>query len=240
MVLAIATVTIFIVLFRFYGDVPVEYYRNYAPGEAIVPVTTNNDKPQPGYFKAQPEWDWSVPKHASSMDGYARTPRNRDVVVLTASDGGGHNSAIPNVLERVLDDRDKYCAKHGYTSLWLNTSRYDIGAAHRTWSKIPAVAEAFHLHPTAEWVWLIDTDIILMTPDYDLVDEILSPAAITRGLMRDTPILDGQLKKNPTHINTPAHFRVEEIDILITQDHQSVNTGSTFSAAPPSRAGFSR
>jgi hypothetical protein len=98
----------------------------------------------------------------------------------------------------------------------------------QTWSKIPAVAEAFFLYPNAEWIWLIDTDIIMMTPDYDLVDEILSPDAIKRGLMRDTPILDGQLKKNPTHINTPSDFRVEEIDILITQDHQSVNTGSTF------------
>jgi hypothetical protein len=130
-ILAISAISIFIVLFRFYGDVPVEYYRNYGPGEAIAPVTNNNDKPQPGYFKAQPEWDWSIPKHANSWDGYARSPRNRDVVVLTASDGGGHNSAIPNVLERVLDDREKYCAKHGYTNLWLNTSRYDIGEAHR-------------------------------------------------------------------------------------------------------------
>ena len=68
----------------------------------------------------------------------------------------------------------------------------------------------------------------MMQPDYDLVKEIVGPDAIKRGLMRDTPILDGQLKKNPTNINTPKDFRVEDIDILITQDHQSVNTGSTF------------
>ena len=201
---------------------------------------------QPGYFKTQPEWDWKVPEYAG-WNGYVRTPRNRDIVVLTASDGGGHNSVIPNVLERVLDDREKYCIRHGYTHLWLNTSRYDIGEAHRvswkivelldravclhviqTWSKIPAVAEAFSLYPSAEWVWLVDTDIILMEPDYDLVREIVGPAAIKRGLMRDTPILDGQLKKNPTNVSTPKDFRIENIDILITQDHQSVNTGSTF------------
>jgi hypothetical protein len=130
--LAIAALTTTcIVLFTFISDVPVEYYRNYGTVEAIAPITTNNDKPQPGFFKGQPEWDWSIPEHANTFDGYARAPRNRDVVVLTASDGGGHNSAIPNVLERVLDDREKYCAKHGYRSLWLNTSRYDIGDAHR-------------------------------------------------------------------------------------------------------------
>jgi|SRR5690242_1451806 len=127
---AIAIVTALIVLFRFFGDVPADYYRNYAPGEAVVPTTLKNDQPQPGYFKAQPEWDWKVPDYAG-WNGYARNPRNRDIVVLTASDGGGHNSAIPNVLERVLDDRQKYCDRHGYTNLWLNTSRYDIGEAHR-------------------------------------------------------------------------------------------------------------
>jgi hypothetical protein len=55
----VSLLTIFIVLFNFYGDVPVEYYRNYGPGETIAPVTNNNDTPRPGYFKAQPEWDWS-------------------------------------------------------------------------------------------------------------------------------------------------------------------------------------
>ncbi|KAL5114474.1 hypothetical protein ACEQ8H_007617 [Pleosporales sp. CAS-2024a] len=226
---AITSMTLLGVLFRFYGDVPVEYYRNYGPGEAALPpVMTQNTAPQPAYFKSQPEWYWDVPKYANSWDGYARTAKNSDIVVLTASDGGGHNSLIPNVLERVLEDRAQYCARHGYTHLWLNTSRYDVGKAHRTWSKIPAVAEAFYLYPNAEWVWLIDTDIILMNPDYDLVAEILSPDALRRGLMLDSPILDGQLKSNPTHINTPATLRVEDMDILITQDHQSVNTGSTF------------
>lgn len=67
-----------------------------------------------------------------------------------------------------------------------------------------------------------------MTPDYDLVNEILSPAALKRGLMGDTPILNGELKDNPSNINTPKNFRVEDVDILITQDHQSVNTGSMF------------
>lgn len=84
------------------------------------------------------------------------------------------------------------------------------------------------MHPTAEWVWLIDTDIIIMTPEFSLIDNLISPAAIEKGIMRGTPILDGQLKKNPTHINTPSKIRVEDIDILITQDHQSINTGSTF------------
>lgn len=98
----------------------------------------------------------------------------------------------------------------------------------QTWSKIPAVAEAFHMHPTAEWVFLLDTDIILMSTDVSLVDDIIAPKAIEKGIMRDTPILDGQLKKHPTNITTPIDYDVNDVDILITQDHQSVNTGATF------------
>ena len=130
--LGLSVIAFFVILFRIYGDVPSEYYRSYEPAGGPVPdIATQNDTPQPGYFKAQPEWDFSVPRASKGWDGYARKPRPQDVIVLTASDGGGHNSAIPNVLERVLDDRKEYCAKHGYTHLWINTSRYDIGEAHR-------------------------------------------------------------------------------------------------------------
>jgi hypothetical protein len=130
-ILVISILISFGILFKLFGDVPVEYYRNYGPTEGPLPnPQPQNDTPQPGYFKAQPEWDFPVPPTAKGWAGYAKKPRNRDIVVLTASDGGGHNSAIPDVLKRVLGDRQSYCDRHGYTNLWLNTSRYDIGEAH--------------------------------------------------------------------------------------------------------------
>ncbi|KAH9868777.1 hypothetical protein J1614_007851 [Plenodomus biglobosus] len=226
----ICLITLAIPLFHFYADVPIAYYRAHAPGSPSHPLVsqTQNDVPQPGFFKEQPEWDWDVPEYSSKWKGYARIPKSNDIVLLTASDGGGHNSAIPNVLERVLQDREAYCERHGYTSLWLNTTRYDIGDAHRTWAKIPAVAEAFSIHPTAEWVFLLDTDIVIMTPSTDIIQSILSPSAITNGLLLNTPILKGQLKDHPTHINTPTSYRVQDVDVLITQDHQSINSGAIF------------
>ena len=123
---------------------PASYYRNYEPGNPIVPAKVDNAKPQPGYFKAQPEWNFKVPPSAKGWEGYAKTPRNRDIVVLTASDGGGHNSAIKDVLSRVLQDRQEYCDKHGYINLWLNTSRYDIGDAHRVSTHLGATKTTKH------------------------------------------------------------------------------------------------
>jgi hypothetical protein len=46
--------------------------------------------------------------------------------------------------------------------------------------------------------------------------------------MRNTPILDDQLARNPTNISTPVSPRIQDIDILLTQDHQPLNTGSVF------------
>ncbi|KAI8938719.1 hypothetical protein NX059_004587 [Plenodomus lindquistii] len=233
-ILIFSLFTLAILLFHFYADVPISYYRAHAPGFAPTSpsptpkIETQNDVPQPGFFKHQPEWDWEVPDYSNGWKGFSRVPQPSDVVLLTASDGGGHNSAIPNVLERVLGDREDYCKRHGYTNLWLNTSRYDIGDAHRTWSKIPAVAEAFHRLPNAEWILLLDTDIILMTPSTDLITSILSPTAISTGILRNASILEGEIKKHTPRTRTPSSPRPENMDILITQDHLGVNTGAVF------------
>jgi hypothetical protein len=116
-VLAITGITIFIIIFEFFGKISIEHYHVYGPGETMFPVMVDNERPQPGYFKAQPEWNFSVPASARGWKGYAKTPQNQDIVVLTASDGGGHNSAIPNLLDQVLKNRQAYADKHGYTNL---------------------------------------------------------------------------------------------------------------------------
>jgi hypothetical protein len=98
----------------------------------------------------------------------------------------------------------------------------------QTWTKIPAAAEAFYLHPTAQWIWLLDTDAILMNNSIDILSSILRLVAIAGNIMRSTPILDDQLAKNSTNISTPTSPRIQDIDVLLTQDHQSLNTGSVF------------
>lgn len=98
----------------------------------------------------------------------------------------------------------------------------------QTWSKIPAVAEAFHQVPNAEWVWLIDTDVLIMNREYDLVKEIVGPAAIKKGILKHRNIVDGDPKEHPTGVYTPSKYNVEDVDILITQGYKYPNTGSVF------------
>lgn len=57
-------------------------------------------------------------------------PRPDQVVMLMASDGQGHNSQIPHLFERALENRREYAELHGYNFHFLNITRYGLGGAH--------------------------------------------------------------------------------------------------------------
>jgi hypothetical protein len=80
---------------------------------------------EPNYFKNQKEWNWEAPLVPST-----EPIKPEEILILTASNGGGHNAAIPDLLEKVCDDRDKYAKRNGYTHLWLNTDNYYVGDVH--------------------------------------------------------------------------------------------------------------
>ncbi|KAF5850820.1 hypothetical protein GGP41_010521 [Bipolaris sorokiniana] len=228
LILASFAVFLVIVPLSYHHAIPIQRYRDYVTGDTVVELKTNNNPPQTQYFKFEPEWDWDAPNYASSLNGFKREPKPENVIVLTASDGGGHNSEIPNLLERVLENREEYCARHGYTSLWLNASRYDIGDFHRVrqlpqrsskplkclttdvgMGQNPRLSRSLLPLSQAEWIWLMDADMIIMTPSIPLISSILSPSAIEKGIMCSTMLLNGE--NPPTNIYTPTHYRVEDV-----------------------------
>ncbi|OCK81778.1 glycosyltransferase family 34 protein [Lepidopterella palustris CBS 459.81] len=221
-ILTFLSVLVILILVELYTSLPFRYPYGHS---RIFPIEAPSTETV--YFKLAKYWQFNVPPTIKSV---AKIPKPANIVVLTASDGGGHNSAIPCLLERVIENRQIYCDNHGYQNLWLNTSKYNIGTAHRTWSKIPAVAESFRLYPEAEWVWLIDSDIILMTPPLSLTSHLLSPAALDKGIIKKAILVDGMEDDHPrrTNITMPEEPCIADLDILITQDHQSINTGSVF------------
>ena len=59
---------------------------------------------------------------------------------------------------------------------------------HPVWGKISAISRAFEQHPSAEWVWWLDMDAIIMAPHLNLYDHVLSPSAMRNHLLKDTRI----------------------------------------------------
>jgi hypothetical protein len=56
------------------------------------------------------------------------------------------------------------------------------------WAKIPAISDAFNMYPEAEWVWWLDVDAIIMNPNIDLYEHVLSPTALGR-LLREGELI---------------------------------------------------
>src|ERR1700737_2624388 len=52
------------------------------------------------------------------------------------------------------------------------------------WSKLPAVMDAFEKYPESEWVWWLDIDAMIVTPQFDVYSQLLENSAM-KGLLQE-------------------------------------------------------
>ena len=72
----------------------------------------------------------------------------------------------------------------------VDLSSYKIThKTHAVWGKLPAILEAFEKFPHAEWIWWLDVDAVIMTPEIDLFNFLLSPEILTTKLREGDPII---------------------------------------------------
>ncbi|KAK9449494.1 galactosyl transferase GMA12/MNN10 family-domain-containing protein, partial [Limtongia smithiae] len=153
-------------------------------------------------------------------------PKGDKIVLLTASDGKGHNSEIKNLFDMVMQNRAEYCAYHGYTYQFTNISDFKIPGRPVVWAKLPSIQNAFDVNPNAEWVWWLDTDAIIMTPELDLASQLLDRNVMLSRFAYGEQIRfpNGQF----TGLKVPDVINPDDIDIIISQDYHGVNAGSIF------------
>ncbi|KAK7206646.1 galactosyl transferase GMA12/MNN10 family-domain-containing protein [Myxozyma melibiosi] len=163
-----------------------------------------------------------------SIKGMARDvlePKGSKIVLLSASDGHGHNNAIANLFERATSNRLQYCAFHDYVYQYIDLSRYEADGRSAVWHKIPAIKDTFDLHPDAEWIWWLDMDAIIMTPTLDLASLVLNPDVLARRITYGEDINDTNGK--PTGVRVNSTLDVSDVDLVVAQDF-SLNAGSFF------------
>ncbi|KAF1991743.1 glycosyltransferase family 34 protein [Aulographum hederae CBS 113979] len=153
-------------------------------------------------------------------------PRPDQVILLTASDGKGHNGGIENIMETTAENRKLYCEHHGYINQFVNISKYDMKGAHAVWAKLPAIIEAFQTHPQAQWVWWLDLDAIIMTPSVSLNSLLLSHASMRKAITFGKDYVHGGNKKTGSRMGEKDDVDLADIDLLVAQDHNGVNAGS--------------
>ncbi|KAL5612325.1 uncharacterized protein BROUX77_002481 [Berkeleyomyces rouxiae] len=153
-------------------------------------------------------------------------PRPDQVVILTAADTGGHHGAIPKMHERVAANRQAYCDLHGYKYHFVDISKIDLPNANPVWKKIPAIVQAFIKYPDAQWVMMVDFDIIIMEPEQDLNSLILSREAMEKNLLLSTEVHGPARAPTGTYSSPTVEWK--NIDYIIAQDHNGLNAGTFF------------
>jgi hypothetical protein len=155
-------------------------------------------------------------------------PKPNQIVVVTASDGKGHNGGIEDILGRTAANRKSYCDYHGYNYHFVNISKFDLEGAHPVWKKIPAIVDAFNAYPEAQWVFFLDLDAIIMSPKQDLNSLTLSHAAMQKSLDFGREFTGSERAPLGVFMPQLADANLGDIDMLIAQDHNGINAGSFF------------
>jgi galactosyl transferase GMA12/MNN10 family len=108
------------------------------------------------------------------------------------------------------------------------------------WAKMAAVEEAFATFPSAEWVWWLDMDAIIMTPSLELYEHLLDPEVMKTKLLDGEEIVSNDRIREPygqkfrtgevcSHVLPTTDHKTtnpSEIDIICTQDLNGMNLGS--------------
>lgn len=166
---------------------------------------------------------FTIPK---DMVHTAEGPKPNEIVMVTASDGKGHNGGIEDILGKTAKNRKEYCAHHGYNYHFVNISKFDMGDAHPVWKKIPAIVEAFNIFPEAKWLFFLDLDAIIMSPKQDLTELVLSHKGMKKSINWGGEWTGSERAPLGTYMQTDTDL--DNLDMLIAQDQNGVNAGSFF------------
>lgn len=153
-------------------------------------------------------------------------PKPNEIVLVTASDGKGHNGGIEDILGKTAKNRKEYCEHHGYNYHFVNISKFDMGDAHPVWKKIPAIVEAFNAYPQAKWLFFLDLDAIIMSSKQSLTDLVLSHEGMKKSINWGAALTKENRGPLGTFMQPDADL--DNLDMLVAQDHNGINAGSFF------------
>ena len=74
--------------------------------------------------------------------------------------------------------------------MFLDSNEFDVSREkHPVWVKLPSIAKALETYPSAEWIWWLDLDALIMTPHLDLHSYLLSPSAMKWRLLQNHTVI---------------------------------------------------
>ncbi|EEB09217.1 alpha-1,2-galactosyltransferase gmh3 [Schizosaccharomyces japonicus yFS275] len=155
-----------------------------------------------------------------------QVPKSHEIVILLASDGYTTGKNGHSTFDQCIDNRIAYAKRHNYAFEFVNVSNLDVLPV---WAKMPAIRHAMKTYPDSKWVWWLDQDALIMNMNASLQDVLLSPASLQKQLLTNHPFKTsgGELLNH----NSPASYSmsdIEDVQLIIAQDHNGLNAGSFF------------
>lgn len=118
------------------------------------------------------------------------------------------------------------CATIGYEFIWENLSKYEPEySKDACWAKIAALQHSFEAYPDAEWLWMLDSDAIILNSSIDLYDHLLSPEAIKREVKPEFGIQipgGAKIEAQKKTVFTPKVVIPEEVYLILAADGNGI------------------
>ncbi|KAJ5953610.1 hypothetical protein N7454_000506 [Penicillium verhagenii] len=132
---------------------------------------------------------------------------------------------IPHIKDMIYENRKTYAEKHGLAFMWANMTSYNFpDGTPIYWNKIPILKEAFVRYPDAEWIWWMDTDIIIMNMSLSIYDHVLSSEGMARNILLNET-MHGPGGGEIGH-STPLTYKHDDINFVISQDNWGMVVGN--------------
>lgn len=164
---------------------------------------------------------------------------NPPAVLVTVLDESHYNREY---LEEIKENRIQYAAKHGmqapticaiatptanlfwtagYQTFFPKIGEYDLKGAPFTWTKVVAMRDTLTKFPDCTYVWFLEQDSFIMNPKLTIEEHVMKPARLESLMIKDQPIVPPD-----SIIKTFTHLKGQDVDFVLTQDHDGLSPGS--------------
>lgn len=155
---------------------------------------------------------WMFGGSPAPDDGLIR--EDASVLIVTVVD---ERRVSKEQVQMIKNNRNDYATRHGYRNFYTNTSTYEhlTAASPASWAMVPALRHALTLYPDVDYLWALDANALIMTPELSLYQHIFEPLP---GLMRkDIPIVPPD-----SVIHTFSHLQPSQVYLILAQDRDNL------------------
>ncbi|OJJ44035.1 hypothetical protein ASPZODRAFT_154010 [Penicilliopsis zonata CBS 506.65] len=142
------------------------------------------------------------------------------VVIVTVLD---HALYSENYLHKIIQNREDYARRHGYTNFIANVSDYEsaLDGAPRSWAMVPALRHAMASHSHSKYFFHLGPHALIMNPSISLESHVLDSKRIESLMMKDVSVVPPD-----SIIKTFSHLKSNDVDVIFTQDKQDISPDS--------------